>query len=148
MDITRNIYKELENLGLNNKDSIKLHEIRNKDGIYVYRVEYNKEFYVLKYISNDNYRREINNYYILNKLNIPTIKVIGSTDKALLLEDLENSNSYRLGLESDLSDIKVAKALAKWYKKLHNNGVEYVSKNNNKFYREINAITIENVKFY
>lgn len=146
MDLTKDIYKELEKLGLLNKDYISLQEIRNKDGVYLYRVKYNDEFYVLKYFTNDEYTREIENYSILKELDIPTIKVLGYTKRSLLLEDLEKSETYRLGVEADLSDVEVAKALAKWYIKLHNKGAKYVSKNNNKFYREIDVVTKENIE--
>lgn len=146
MNLTEDIYKELEKLGLSNKDYISLNEIRNKDGVYLYRVKYYDEFYVLKYFLNDEYTREIENYSILKELNIPTIKVFGYTKRSLLLEDLEKSETHRLGVETDLSDSVVAKALAKWYIKLHKEGAKYVYKNSNKFYREIDIVTKENVE--
>lgn len=146
MNLTKDIYIELEKLGLSNKDYISLQEIRNKDGVYLYRVKYNDEFYVLKYFLNDEFTREIENYSILKELNIPTIKVFGYTKRALLLEDLEKSETYRLGVEADLADVEAAKALAKWYIKLHREGAKYVSRNNNKFYREIDVVTKENVE--
>lgn len=146
MNLTKDIYQELEKLGLVNKDYISLQEIRNKDGVYLYRVKYNDEFYVLKYFINDEFKREIENYSILKELNIPTIKVFGYTENALLLEDLEKSDTYRLGVKTDLADVELAKALAKWYIKLHNEGAKYVSKNSNKFYREIDVVTKENIE--
>ena len=36
---------------------------------------------------------------------------MGYTENTLLIEDLDKSLHYRLGIESDLSDIEVAKAL-------------------------------------
>ncbi|MGV8154990.1 MAG: hypothetical protein ACLKAO_11940 [Alkaliphilus sp.] len=146
MNIAGVIYKELAKLGLSNMDLIDFQEIRNKDGVYLYRVIYDNKFYVLKYFLNDEYTREIENYSILKELNIPTVEVFGYTDRALLLEDIEKSKKYRLGVQSDLSDIEVAKALAKWYIKLHNEGEKYISGKDSKFYREIDVITKENIE--
>lgn len=147
MNIIEEIYKELAKLGLSNNSHIDLQEIRNKDGIYLYRVIYENKYYILKYFLNDEYTREIKNYSILKELKIPTIKVLAYTDRALLLEDLEKSNKYRLGEGSDLSDTEVAKALAKWYIGLHNKGTKYISEKDSDFYREIDVITKENITF-
>ena len=136
MNLSEDIYKELITFGLINKNNISFKEIRNKDGIYLYRVRYNDDFYVLKYFLNDEYKREIKNYSLLKELGVPTIKVLDSTDRSILLEDLEKSINYRLGVKSDLSDIEVAKSLAKWYVKLHSVGSRYISKENPEFYRE------------
>ncbi|MGV8146772.1 MAG: hypothetical protein ACLKAM_09420 [Alkaliphilus sp.] len=146
MNIAGVIYKELAKLGLSNMDLIDFQEIRNKDGVYLYRVIYDNKFYVLKYFLNDEYTREIENYSILKELNIPTVEVFGYTDRALLLEDIEKSKKYRLGVQSDLSNIEVAKALAKWYIKLHNEGEKYILGKDSKFYRETDVITKENIE--
>ena len=147
MNLYENTYKELTTLGLIDKSNISFKEIRNKDGIYLYRVIYNDDLFVLKYFLNDEYKREIKNYSLLKELGVPTIKVIGSTDRSILLEDLEKSSYYRLGIKLDLSDIEVAKALAKWYVKLHSVGSRYISKENHEFYREIDNITKDNIEF-
>jgi hypothetical protein len=145
MNIIEEIYLELAKLGLPNINHIDLQEIQNKDGIYLFRIAYENKHYVLKYFLNDEYKREIKNYSILKELNIPTIKVYAYTDKALLLEDLGKSKKYRLGKESDLMDIEVAKELAAWYIDLHNKGAKYISKNGGNFYRELDVVTKENI---
>ena len=48
-------------------------EIRNKDGVYMYRVFSGDNSYILKYFENQSFKREIENYRILNSLAIPTI---------------------------------------------------------------------------
>jgi hypothetical protein len=138
------IYKELVNLGLSDTKEIVLHEIRHKAGISLYKVTYKNNHYVLKYFVKVEDRREIKNYSVLNKANIPTIKVIASTNRALLLEDLNHSNHYRLGVSSDLSDVEVAKALAVWYIKLHN---IRLPENYENHYQETAVITRENIEF-
>lgn len=144
MNILKEIYKELDKLGLSH-NNIDLQEIQNKDGIYLFRIVYENKNYVLKYFLNDEYTREIKNYSILKELNIPTIKVYACTDRALLLEDLEKSKKYRLGKDSDLIDIEVARALATWYSDLHSRGVKYISQNGGNFYREFDVVTKENI---
>lgn len=145
MCLKENLYKELEALGLENRECIALEEIRSQNGIYVYRVKYKDEDFVLKYFLNHDYKREISSYSLLKRLEVPTIKVLGATDNSLILEDINKSHEYRLGREEDLSDPEVTRAIAKWYKKLHERGLERPIKNNERFYREIDCITKENI---
>jgi hypothetical protein len=147
MCLSEDIYSELRMLGLINRDNIILEKIRNKDGIYLYKVKYNNDFFVLKYFLTDEYRREIGNYSLLKQLGVPTIRVFGVTSKSILLEDLNQSRNYRLGKESDLSDLEIAKALAKWYIVLHSRSSSYISKENLAFYREMDCITKDNIEF-
>lgn len=139
------LYKELKALGLKHTEYIAIEEIRNKDGIYLYRVKYKEKNFVLKYFLNHDYKREIGNYVLLKKLGVPTIKVYGATTNSLLLEDIDKNHDYRLGSEDDLSDVEVARAIAKWYKKLHHRGANKTLWENQKFYREIDCITKENI---
>lgn len=146
MYLKENLYKELEALGLENKDHMALEEIRSQNGIYVYRVKHKDENFVLKYFLNHDYKREISNYSLLKRLEVPTIKVLGATDNSLLLEDINKSHEYRLGREEDLSDPEVTRAIAKWYKKLHQRGLERPIKDNDRFYREIDCISKANIQ--
>ena len=146
MNLSKEIHKELIILGLKDKDDINIEEICNKDGIYLYRIKYNNNFFILKYFLNDEYKREIKNYELLKKLGVATIKVFGNTNKSILLEDLDRSINYRLGKISDLSDIKVIKGLAKWYVKLHSEGSKYVSEERPEFYKETDYITMDNIE--
>lgn len=114
MDLLENVYKELEGLDLTKREDIYLKEIYNKDGIFLYRIEYLNQFYVMKYFTDNESAREIRNYSILMELNIPTMKSFGCTDKSILLEDIDKSSDYRLGTAVDLSDIEVAKALIEY----------------------------------
>ena len=142
-----NIYYELQMLGISKAKVTDIEEIRNKAGIYLYRIEYDNNFYVLKYFENEDYRREIENYRVLKWLEVPTVKVIGFTDKSILLEDINKSDEYRLGVKEDLSDTERAKVLAKWYIKLHEQGARYIASGQGKsFYRETDCITTENIE--
>ena len=119
--------------------------IREKDGVILYRIFFENSTYILKYFDNEEYRREIKNYEILKSLNIPTIKIISNTDVCLLMEDIESSNFYRLGLKEDMNDAGIAVKIAKWYKLFHGKGSTFISSNGDSFYDENNVITLENI---
>ena len=136
------LYQELERLGITWQNVTVL---QDKDGVTVARVTCGGESYVLKCFQNAEYRREIQNYRILSSLGVPTIGVIASTDAALLLEDIDRSPSYRLGLAEDLSSPEVARRIAVWYQKLHSLGETYVLHHGENLYDEADFFTIENM---
>ena len=146
LNVLKHIYQELSLLGLSHDKIDNLKEIRNQNGVYLYRIKYKNKDLVIKYFEKDEFRREIKYYEILKSLDIPIIEVMGYTENTLLMEDLDKSLHYRLGIESDLSDIEVAKALASWYKKLHYEGVKFLKNNDRRFYKEIDYITKENLE--
>ena len=120
--------------------------IREKEGVIVARVDYGDTTAILKCFENEEFTREIENYKILQSLNIPTITVLDKSDRSILLQDIETSEEYRLGLESDLENPIVIKAIAKWYKALHTKGVQYVSTRGSDMYEEWDYFTKENIK--
>lgn len=138
------VLNELNELNLSNYDSIQL--IREKDGIYVYRIFINNQHYVLKCIKKEEYRREINNYLILQSLGIKTIKLICYTNASLLMEDITYSNKYRLGIIEDLDNVQIITNLAHWYRQLHALGIDYVDKHGSKMYMESDYFTLENIE--
>ncbi|PHS33901.1 MAG: hypothetical protein COA82_07885 [Alkaliphilus sp.] len=112
---------ELLLMGFNNKN-LMLEKIRNKDGVFVYRVIIDKQSYVIKYFANIDFTREIKSYEILKSVGVPTINTIAQTKHSILLEDICNSDVYRLGIAEDLKNENSARMIAKWYKILHGNG--------------------------
>lgn len=124
-----------------------LTEIRSKDGISIFHVTCDDKSYILKYFANEADRREINNYQILTDLGLPTIQVMGTTECALLMEDIRQSKIYRLGVAEDLGDTAVATCIAKWYKLLHSRGKAFVAKHASMLYDETDVITKENINF-
>lgn len=125
----------------------KIEKIRSKDGISLYRVKSGSDSFVLKHFENVEFRREIENYLILQKLGIPTIKLIAYTDESILMEDITQSEKYRLAAEADMRDAQIAKSLAEWYKKLHDKGKAYVKDKGSDLYMETDCITQENIDF-
>ncbi|AZQ76682.1 hypothetical protein EJ997_04335 [Flaviflexus ciconiae] len=61
---------------------------------------------------------------MLGQLGVPTINVLATTERDLLLEDVAASEEWRLGVEADLADTDVATSLATWYPSLHEAGRE------------------------
>ena len=120
-------------------------KIREKSGVSVYRVHSGSHSYVLKYFQNDSDRREITNYHILSGLGIQTIPLMTHTERAILMEDMQNSVQYRLGILEDLNDCAVAGSLAQWYRTLHEAGYSYVEAHGSTMYDETDVITPDNI---
>ena len=139
MDI---IQKELQSLGIPYTASEK---IREKDGVTLCRVAAADQSYILKIYANEADKREIKNYLILQTLGLQTLKILGSTDSALLMEDVAQSKTLRLGQKDDMNDNRVAARLADWYQELHKRGKAYVMAHGKGMYDETDAITRENI---
>ena len=120
--------------------------IRSKAGISLYRVESEGKKLILKVFDKQEDTREIDNYLMLSKLGIPTLPLLSYTKNAILLPDVESSNEYRLGKESDLSDPKAARAIARWYKMLHGKGHAYLSGCQVLMYDESDMLTEDNMR--
>lgn len=142
--IFKKAFDEFERLGIKTE---KIEKMREKDGIALLKIKTNEKSFVFKYFYNKDYRREINIYDILKDLGIETIEVFAKTEKSILMEDISESGEYRLGTEEDMSDKDTAKAIAKWYKKLHAAGYEYLKTHSEDFYSENAVITRENLAF-
>ena len=119
--------------------------IRSKAGVSVYRLEASGKRLILKLFADPEDRREITNYRLLGELGIPTLPVLGYTEEAILLLDVNASEKYRLGMEEDLQDVQVAEAIAKWYRRLHDTGRQYLTRNSVSLYDETDVITVENM---
>ena len=119
--------------------------LQDKDGVIVARIASNEKSCVLKCFRKDEHKREMRNYQLLASLGIPTIRVIASTDSALLLEDIDCSPTYRMGIEEDMSDSESARRIAVWYKLLHSRGYGYVCQSGESMYDEADFFTLENI---
>nr|WP_289768256.1 hypothetical protein [uncultured Acetatifactor sp.] len=125
--------------------------IRSKAGISLYRVECvehvesERKNLILKVFENQEDAREIGNYLMLSELEIPTLPLLGFTKNAILLPDVESGDEYRLGRESDLNNPKTARAIAKWYRMLHEKGRGYLSGREAPMYDESDMLTVDNM---
>lgn len=136
------IKTELKTYGLENASSSL---IREKEGVIVARVTTESGSRVLKAFEDGASLREIENYRVLASLGVPTLRLFGSTSRSLLMEDIEASPDIRLGLKEDLCDPEVIKALARWYRALHEKGAEYVREHGAGMYDEWDLFTLENI---
>lgn len=121
--------------------------IQNKDGVIVARVQSDAKSYIIKYFQNEDYKREIKNYQLLKTLNIPTVNVFGFTDSAILMEDISQSDTFRLATKEDLDDVEIVFKIAEWYKLLHTSSENFVKENIADLYNETDFITRENIEF-
>lgn len=137
---------ELSKMGV---DYQTLEIIQNKEGIIVARVKNDTTSLIIKYFKNVEFRREIENYKILSSLHIPTLNIISTTENALLMEDVCESDKYRLGIKEDLNNSMVASLIAEWYRLLHDRGNSFIEKSNDtrSLYNENDIITLENIEF-
>lgn len=102
--------------------------LQQKDGVTVARVMTDDGPRVLKTFDKAEFAREIENYRLLGELGVPTLRIYGVTETALLMEDIRESR-WRLGREEDLHDPEVAWLLAGWYRALHQAGEGYLREN-------------------
>ena len=121
--------------------------IQNKDGVIVARVQSDAKSYIIKYFQNEDFKREIKNYQLLKTLNIPTVKVLGFTDSAILMEDVSQSDIFRLAIKEDLDDVTIASKIAEWYKLLHTRSKDFAENHSTELYVETDFITRDNIAF-
>jgi len=134
--------EELKQLGLGGE----LKEVlSDKDGIKVIRVKTELGLGILKVFDNPEHRREIANYELLERLNIPHLRVLKQSSTALLLEDVQGSSKWRLGQAEDLADEQIARSLAEWYRQLHQKGAAYVKEHGQDMYEETSLLNHENM---
>ncbi len=136
------IHNELNKMGIVCQD---VSVLQDKDGVIVARVVSAEKSYVVKCFQKDEYKREMENYRLLETLGVPTIQVIASTDSSILLEDIACSSVYRLGVREDMFDLEVARRIAVWYKQLHNQGYAHVCQRGESMYDETDFFTVENI---
>jgi len=105
-------------LGLSARDIRAVAVIRKRKTHSVYRLTCETGQYVLKWFE-DAPAKEIQCYALLRRYGVPTLAVAGQTDRAILLEDLTTSRSWRLGIQEDAGSGAFGKGLAMWYKRLH-----------------------------
>ncbi len=119
--------------------------IRDKEGVSVWRIfKEGKSIGVLKYFNHVADRREIENYILLSSNSIPTLQVLGFTDKAILLKDIKES-SYRLGTKEDLDSPKVARLIASWYQALHSIKPQTKLYDENDYFAKENMLRLKDI---
>lgn len=137
------ILNELEKMGVHAQ---RTELLREKDGVIVARVFCGERTAVVKAFCREQDRREIENYRVLQALSVPTLRLFAATDAAILLEDVCASPLLRLGRPADLDDESVARALAQWYRTLHDAGENHVLTRTKALYSECDFVSESCVK--
>lgn len=117
--------------------------LQHKDGVLTERIQTGEGTAIRKTFENTESTREISNYRLLSRLNIPTLQVLSHSADSITLEDIAASDHWRLGTPADLSDPKTAASIARWYKFLHERGRGEVTEER---YDESDLFTRENLK--
>ncbi len=126
---------------LGSSQPVALERLQAKDGVYVCRASQADRSVILKFFADIPSRREISNYQLLISLGVPTLQVLGCTERCLCLEDLSHSERLRLGTKDDMSDPIAARLLAGWYRELHARGAGHEQLS--ELYSEPDLITAE-----
>jgi Phosphotransferase enzyme family len=101
-----------------------LHE---RHGNRLYRVVCGERSFVLKWFGENGHANAVQAYALLESCGVPTLPVHGRADNALLLEDLEASETWRLATEGDKACAETGTALADWYKLFHEKGRRFLA---------------------
>jgi len=141
-NITKLIKQDLQTISPKPIQNFRL--ISAESGVYVYKCLYDGTSAVVKYFEKEDDRREILNYQILARHGVPTIKTLALGEVSLVMEDITVSEDWRLGIEEDMEDVKVAKSLAEWYFTFHENGSTVPELDS--LYFEFAHITEENLR--
>ena len=91
------------------------------------RVEHAGGSVILKQFGDPKAAVELEAYTLLASLGVPTLRVYGQTDRAILIEDLATSADWRLAREADIELQETGTAVAGWYRCLHDAGERLVS---------------------
>jgi hypothetical protein len=111
---------------------IQADQLRRVETIYrggahkVIRLQTGSASYILKWFSSP-LPVEIQVYGLLERLGVPVLPVYALTERALLLEDLEYSQTWRLASEEDTAHAETGRAVAEWYRRLHAEGTEFLA---------------------
>lgn len=121
-------------------DLTDFHILSNKAGIIVSSCSVRSSRCVIKYFDDIEQAREVKHYQRLNQAGIQTLPLVGTTDRAILMEDVNHHSEYRLGTAQDLENKDVITHLARWYRHLHDKTSRYIEKS---MYCELDYLNLE-----
>jgi hypothetical protein len=122
--------------------------IHEKHGNRLYRVAVDGGSFVLKWFGEANGAVEVQAYALLERLGVPTLPVHGRGDRALLLEDLAVSETWRPAEEADVERAATGAAVGEWYRTFHAAGQGVVAAPARRpafLAREIDALDAESI---
>jgi hypothetical protein len=121
---------DFESLAIKRSDIEKVTILRRTQTHIVCRLVFEHGSYILKWFNSPTSGVEIQVYALLEKYGVRTLPVYKQTRQALLLEDLQNSPSWRLADQLYMGRAETGRAVAEWYRSLHRAG-RYALKEDN-----------------
>jgi hypothetical protein len=109
---------DLAALGLRRPDLAAAELLTFKSGHFVCRLKAGRSWRVLKGFDSPA-ALEPQVYALLSGCGVPTLPVHARSGRALLLEDLAHSRTWRAATAADLGRRRVGLAVAEWYRQLH-----------------------------
>lgn len=113
---------DLNGLGIEPAEVTQVCLIHEKRADRLYRVNCAGRRVVIKWFADPAESIEIRAYSLLEALGVPTLPVHGRTENALVLQDLAAGPTWRLAAEADCRRADVGRAVAAWYRALHQAG--------------------------
>ena len=110
----------IHDLGMDPAAIIHINTLSMEHGHAMWQITTADRSYILKWLPQTNI--EIESYLLLQEIGVPTLQLYGSNAQALLLEDLTNSEKWRLATQDDMSRADVGRGVAHWYRIFHNAG--------------------------
>jgi hypothetical protein len=101
--------------------------LSGRHGHMIWRIVTPQHSYILKWQPETDASVEVEGYLLLQKLGVPSLPLYGSTTHALLLEDLARSDAWRPAVQADSARAEVGRAVARWYRVLHDAGEALLS---------------------
>lgn len=141
MDIINQIQSELRSV--TGKEATDFRLLRAKSGVSVYGCHYDGLPAVAKHFAHEEDRREVLNYRLLQAHGVPTIPTYALGESCMAMEDISQSEEWRLGTAEDMDDTQIARGLARWYFALHEAGADVPELDS--LYFEYDAVTRENI---
>ncbi len=102
--------------------------LRQRKGHTVYRISAKSGSFVLKCFQSQVTAKEIQVYRLLQEHGVPTLPCHGIADNAILLEDLDFSKVWHRAYGSEMGLSSTGKAVADWYRTLHDVGFKVVGR--------------------
>lgn len=111
--------EELIAVGLDPAELSRVETLTSRHGHRVVRVWLESRSFILKSFTS---RSEVPTYNLLRDLGVPTLSLLASADRSMLLEDLAASSGWHAAGSDDLRCAEAGEAVARWYRILHDSG--------------------------
>ena len=135
-------------LGIDPAEIQSIETLSERHGHTILRIVTATRSYVLKWLPATDARVEIQGILLLLYLGVPTIPLYGHTEQALMMEDLTQSETWRLATRADMGRPEVGRAVARWYRIFHGAGEAMLTEGKPPDFlkRETDALTPESIR--